>query len=69
MSLQELLLKSPHKTTPNTHSVPSKQDTDKVSALIAANKKRAEDILLSALLSLPSQCSSITRKVNDNYSN
>jgi hypothetical protein len=56
MTLQKLLeTSSPHR------QVPSKTDTAKVAQLLAANKKRADAILLSIKLSLPTQVDSVEK--------
>jgi len=53
MSLKELV-------RPQMRSLPSQIDQNKVSQLLASNKRRAEDILLSIKLTLPAEVSSVT---------
>lgn len=46
---------------PQSRQQPSETDIRKVSALLAENKRRAENILLSIKLSLPSEISRIDK--------
>jgi hypothetical protein len=57
MSLKELLPQ-----TKGRKQNPNEIDKDKVSQLLASNRRRAADILLSIKLTLPAQVSSVTKK-------